>query len=115
MDKAIEEYLASVPADRQGLVEALHRLITALYPDAAVSMKYKMPTYEAGEGWVALANQKRYVSLYTCSAEHIETFKKKHPKVRTGTACINLRATDPLPVDDLKAVIRHAIDHPKGR
>ena len=73
-----------------------------------------MPTYQVGDGWVALANQKNYVSLYTCGYHHIAAFREKHPKIKTGKACINFRPGDELPLQDLKAVVKHAITHPKG-
>ena len=40
--------------------------------------------------------------------------KKKHPKYKTGKGCINFREKDEIPEKDVKAVIRHAILHPKG-
>jgi len=113
MDKSVERYLADIPDDRRDVIDALHRLIVDLFPQATVDMKHRMPTYSVGEGWVALANQKRYVSLYTCGAHHLVRFKAKHPKIKTGTGCINLKPADPLPLDDLSEVIRHAIEHPK--
>lgn len=76
--------------------------------------KYRMPTYQYGEGWVAIANQKNYISLYTCGYHHIESFKQKHPGIKTGKGCINFKDKDSLPIQDLKAVVRHAINHPKG-
>ncbi len=78
-------------------------------------MHYKMPTYRASKGWIAIAYQKHYVSLYTCSPAHLESFKAHHPGIKTGKGCINLRDTDPFPIDDLAGVIRHAIEQPKGQ
>ena len=78
------EYLDAVPADRKPLVERLHGLILDLFPEADVDLSYRMPTYRFGDGWVALANQKRYVSLYTCGAHHLVEFKKAYPGIKTG-------------------------------
>jgi len=39
-----------------------------------------------GDGWVAIANQKHYVSLYTCGYHHIERFKQRCPRIKTGKA-----------------------------
>jgi uncharacterized protein YdhG (YjbR/CyaY superfamily) len=114
MDKDVKAYFNSVPPSRAELVNELHELIVKLFPDSIVDMKYKMPTYHVGDGWVAIANQKNYVSLYTCSAAHIGDFKEKHPKYKTGKGCINFRERDQLPLEDLKGVIEHAIRHPKG-
>jgi uncharacterized protein YdhG (YjbR/CyaY superfamily) len=113
MRKDVEHYFDAVPEDRKHLVDTLHSLIVGLYPQAAIDMSYRMPTYKAGDGWVALANQKRYVSLYTCGAHHIADFKKRYPSIKTGKGCINLKPADPVPEAALKKVIRHAIEHPK--
>ena len=114
MINSIEGYFASVPENRKSKIEALHKLITELFPQASVEMKYKMPTYRVDEGWVAIANQKNYISLYTCGYHHIERFKEKYPKIKTGKGCINFRDRDTLPLKDISDVVKHAINHPKG-
>lgn len=76
------------------------------------TIKYR-PTSYAG-GWVAIANQKNYVSLYTCSALHLVTFKAAYPGYKTGKGCINFRANDEIPMAAIENVIRHAIEHPKA-
>jgi uncharacterized protein YdhG (YjbR/CyaY superfamily) len=72
-----------------------------------------MPTYRIGEGWVAIANQKHHVSLYTCGYHHIEAFRKAHPRIKTGKGCINFRDRDELPTEDIRQVVQHAIRQPK--
>ena len=106
----LKTYLAQIPEERKPRFENLRKLIISLYPQAEESMRYKMPTYEYGEGWVALANQKSYISLYTCSAEHITDFKARHPKIKTGKGCINFKNSDEIPEQDLKAVIKNAME-----
>lgn len=113
MDSELENYIRSVPANRSERFNMLHSLILELYPDAVVSMSYKMPTYKMGSGWVALANQKNYISLYTCGYHHIESFKEKYPEFKTGKGCINFRDKDELPVEGIKQVVMHAIERPK--
>ena len=109
----IKQYFSKVPESRRRRLELLHELIIQLFPDIVVNMQYKMPTYRVGDGWVAVANQKNYISLYTCGYHHIEEFKTKHPKIKTGKGCINFKDSDDLPLEDLKAVVTHAINHPK--
>lgn len=60
-------------------------------------MQYKMPTCRHGEGWVAIANQKNYISPYTCSADHLEELRRTHPGIKTGKGCINFRVKDKIP------------------
>ena len=114
MDEDVKRYFADVPENRKPLVERLHGLIVGLYPSAAIDLSYRMPTYKVGEGWVALANQKRYVSLYTCGAHHLAEFKKTYPAVKTGTGCINFKLSDEVADEAIEQVIEHAIEHPKG-
>ena len=109
----VAAYLDAVPAERRALVDALHALILEAFPDASVDMSYRMPTYRVGEGWVAIANQKRYVSLYTCGAHHLVEFRAEHPRIRTGKGCINFSPREPLPLEAIGRVVRHAIAHPK--
>lgn len=113
MNPEVKDYMASVPDSRRTRVNALHDLVMEMFPNARLDMKYRMPTYRSGEGWVAIANQKNYVSLYTCGYHHIEGFRKKNPGIKTGKGCINFRDRDELPIDDIRQVIDHAINRPK--
>lgn len=114
MNAEIEQYLQPLPIERVTTLRSIIDLILRLYPDAEASMKYKMPTFSVGDGWVAVANQKHYISLYTCDYSHIKAFKEKHPKIKTGKGCINFKPSAELPVGDIELVIKHAIEHPKG-
>jgi uncharacterized protein YdhG (YjbR/CyaY superfamily) len=114
MYKEVETYLASASEQRRGRLEILHNLIIGQFPEAVVDMEYRMPTYHVANGWVAIANQKNYISLYTCGYHHIEAFKRKHPDIKTGKGCINFKDKDELPVGEIAAVVKHAIEHPKG-
>jgi uncharacterized protein YdhG (YjbR/CyaY superfamily) len=109
---AVQAYFNALPADRKPLAEQLHGIILALFPEVTVDLSYRMPTYRVGKGWVALANQKHYVSLYTCSTHHLTWFRKRHPEIRTGKGCINFRPDVDLPVGAVEQVIRHAIEQP---
>jgi len=110
----VNHYFAAAPGEHVEMLSKLHNMIMVLYPDAVVDMTYRMPTYKFKSGWVALANQKHYVSLYTCGSHHIAEFKERYPDIKTGKGCINFKRSDRIPVTALKKVIRHAIQHPKA-
>lgn len=111
----VESYIELVPVDRIERFKALHDLILELYPHVKVDMSYKMPTYQVDSGWVALANQKNYISLYTCGYHHIKEFKASHAGIKTGKGCINFKDSDDIPTDDVRKVIIHAIENPKQK
>jgi len=110
MTKDVQRYINALPKDRKALFNKLQALILSAYPKAEVTIWWGMPTYKAKSGWVALANQKNYVSLYTNNASHIADFKSKCPAIKTGKACVNFRPSDLVPAAALKQVIRHAIN-----
>ncbi|MEW8627336.1 MAG: DUF1801 domain-containing protein [Candidatus Thiodiazotropha sp.] len=114
MAQTVDGYFSDLPEARRTRITLLHEMIINEYPDVVIDMHYRMPTYRLGEGWIALANQKNYISLYTCSADHIELFKIQHPTIKTGKGCINFRDRDPLPIEDLVLVVQHAMSRPKG-
>lgn len=112
--ESLDDYLARVPDRRSERFAALRELVRSLYPDARESMRYKIPTYEREQGgWVALANQKQYISFYTCSPEHIAPFKSLYPDIKTGKGCINFRDRDEFAIEDLAPVIRSAMEQVK--
>ena len=115
MDASIQDYFDRVPEARREKVDRLHSLILKCFPEATVDMRYKMPTYTYGDGWVAIANQKSYVSLYTCSAEHLKEFRNAHPGIKTGKGCINFRMKDEIPDAAVQQVVEHAMLHPIGK
>lgn len=107
----LQDYLAQLSGVRSERINQLRNLILKLYPDAIESMRYKMPTYEFESGWVAIANQKHYVSLYTCGEQHLAEFKSKYPTIKTGKGCINFRDSITIPYDDLEQVITSAMNY----
>jgi uncharacterized protein YdhG (YjbR/CyaY superfamily) len=104
---AIERYIASRPPRCKGRAQALHALVLSLYPSMETNMKYKMPTYTLGDNWFAFGHQKSHFSVYTCSADKIAIFKRKHPEIRSG--CLNFWDNDDFPIVDLKSIIRAAL------
>ncbi len=105
----IGAYLATLAPLRQARGEALDASIRELAPDAAVDMSHRMPTYRLGEHFIAWANQKPCLSVYTCSAGRSAAFRAKWPKIKAGVGCVNFKDGDPFPVDDLRTLVRDAL------
>ena len=106
---AIARYLSRLSEARRGRAAALHGLIRRLFPQAAVSMDYRMPTYRLGGEFVAWASQKRHLALFTCSDERIAGFRARHPAVDAGKGCLRFRDGERLPLRDLARVVRNAL------
>jgi uncharacterized protein YdhG (YjbR/CyaY superfamily) len=107
--QAIVRYLAQLPEARRERALALHGLILSLFPQAAVSLGTRMPTYRLGEQFVAWASTKRHLALYTCSAERIAGFRARHPEIEAGAGCLRFRDSERLPLADLAQVVKNAL------
>ncbi|MBL4701753.1 MAG: DUF1801 domain-containing protein [Phycisphaeraceae bacterium] len=103
-------YLANIPVSRRQRFDQIRHLIEMAYPDATLEMQYHMPTFHNDvKGWCALANQKHYISLYTCGEKNIAAFKLNHPTIKMGKGCIKFKDSDELPLTELLQVIHNAM------
>lgn len=103
------DYIATLPQERRKRSKAIHRLARKLFPNAACDFSYQMPTYHVDGQFFAWKSQTHSLSVYTCSAERIAAFMKKHPEIPHGVGCINFRDHDPFPPHDLATVIQNAL------
>jgi len=101
----IQEYIDAVPEARKEKLISLIELIRSACPNAKESIQYKMPMFTHGQNWIAVANQKNYISLYTCNADSIKPFKVKNPNIKTGKGCINFTDSGKIPRQDVEQLI----------
>jgi uncharacterized protein YdhG (YjbR/CyaY superfamily) len=105
----LRAYYAAVPPGRRVRLLRLEALVRRVFPDAALTFRYKMPTFERAGRWMSIANQKQYISVRTCGEEAIARFIAKHPGIRHGRGCLNLRDEDVIPWKDMGVVVRAAL------
>jgi len=105
----IKTYIGALPAQRRLRIEELHALVLEVAPDANVSMKYKMPTYENAGNWLALASQKTYISVYTCCPDLIQPYLDEHPKTSHGKGCLRFRDSHPLDYAVMRQIFAAAL------
>jgi uncharacterized protein YdhG (YjbR/CyaY superfamily) len=113
VNKEVKRFFDGVPKDRRPLVMQLHEMILTLYPETEPVLWYRMPTYRARAGWVALGYWKGGASIYTSCPQHVAEFKAKHPTFKTGKGSIQFKAGDPLPLPALKQFIKNVMEKPK--
>ncbi len=125
--ESVEEYLASVPKDRQEDILFLHKFIKKTAPKLKVHFAYNMLGYGSFPyrnhkkklvSWptVSLANQKNYISLYICAVENgeyiAEKNKKELGKVSVGRSCIRFKKVKDVNLPALKKVLLLAQKNP---
>ncbi len=107
--QTVTSYLGTLAEERRERGEVIHRLVKKHFPKATCDYSYLMPTYHLCEHFFAWKSQKNYLSVYTCSAERISAFTKKHPEIPHGAGCINSRDRDPFPLRNLASAFKNAL------
>jgi hypothetical protein len=116
----VREYLDALPDDRRAVVSAVRDVVVRNLPDGYVEsvgfgmLCYGIPlerypsTYNKQPlGYVALAAQKNYYSLYlTCAymdaartRSLADEFEKAGKKLDMGKSCVRFKKLDDLPLD----------------
>ncbi|MGO1053152.1 iron chaperone [Crossiella sp. CA198] len=122
----VEEYLAELPADRREIVAAVREVVLANLPEGyAEGMDFGMicwhiplsrypKTYNGHPlGYVALASQKQYLSLYLMgiygAADGAEEFRARFEatgrKLNMGKSCVRFKKLTDLPLDLIGEVV----------
>jgi uncharacterized protein YdhG (YjbR/CyaY superfamily) len=111
VDEAVRQYIDAIPAGHRPLFGRLHRLILAAYPDAAVVLSYKMPTYKVGRCRLHLGAWKHGISIYGWKQGGDAGFTSRHPGLRTSTGTIRLRPEDAaaIPDEEFRDLVRSAL------
>ena len=106
-----EQYLAGLPADRRGAVERVWGVVRENVGRGYTErVGPKFLTFQAGdEQYVALANQKNYVSLYLMPLYVFPELKRKLDdsgrKLKCGKSCINFKRAEELPLDIIAEIV----------
>ncbi len=122
----VDEYLDELPPERRETVTAMRELILKNLPEGyeetmyfgmigyVVPLEVQPDTYNGQPlGYIALASQKNYVSLYLMSVYgHKETqewflnaYKASGKKLNMGKSCVRFKKVDDLPLDVIAEVV----------
>jgi hypothetical protein len=123
-----EHYLASLPAERQAAMLALHAAIRKAVPKLTYEImtgmgspligygKYRYKSSSGREGdWflIGLCAGKSNYSLHICAADKggylVEQNAAKLGKVKTGRSCINFKKLEDLKLGAAMALVKQAV------
>jgi uncharacterized protein YdhG (YjbR/CyaY superfamily) len=112
VDEAVQGYIDAIAPEYRPLFDRIHRLILAAYPDAAVVLSYRIPTYKVGSRRLYVGAWKHGVSLYGWPQERGGDFTSRHPALKTSKGTIQLRPEDAvgIPDDELRDLVRAALE-----
>jgi hypothetical protein len=107
-----EQYLESLPAARRTEIERVWGLVREHIPAGYTEeIGAKFLSFKAGADWyVALANQKNYISLYLIPLYVFPEMKAKFDaaaskKLKCGKSCINFQRAEELPLEVLGEIV----------
>ena len=107
-----EEYLDSLPAARRPEIERVWGLVReSISGGFTEETGAKFLSFKAGADWyVALANQKNYISLYLIPLYVFPEMKAKFDdaaskKLKCGKSCINFQRAEELPLEVIGEIV----------
>jgi uncharacterized protein YdhG (YjbR/CyaY superfamily) len=126
LDK-VKDFLAALPEDRRAVLTRVHEVIRTAAPELEPAVAgnmigygpfhYRYASGREGDTYVvALASQKRHVSLYLNAvvdgAYVAEANADRLGKVSVGKSCIRFKALDDLDLAVVAELVRTAAQHP---
>jgi hypothetical protein len=118
-----EDYIAGLEEPRRGEIERLHELIRETVPELEPHVASGMLGYgryhyryasgrEGDASLIALASQKRYISLYVLCVDDgaylAERYVERLPKASIGKSCVRFKRTDDVDLDVLRDLVAGA-------
>ncbi len=108
--RTVDEYLASVPADRRAALERLRAQIHDAAPDATEEMAYAMPAYRLrGRYLVGFGVTKDGCSFYT-GRQPLDAHAGELAGYRTWKGTVNFPVDRPLPPDLVARLVRMRVE-----
>lgn len=111
MSNPYDSFIAALPAERQAPIRQVWEMVRAAVPAGYTEhIGPKYLEFRAGtEMYVALANQKNYMSLHLVSVYVMPGLRERllaaAPTLKMGKGCLNFKRMEELPLDALADVI----------
>ena len=112
--KTVNEYLQEVPEERKAALKRLRELCLETLTGYEESMAYGMPSYApvGGEGEVAFASQKKYISLYILKQDVLDEFRDDLSGLSLGKGCIRYSKPEKIDFDIVRQLLRGTLESP---
>jgi uncharacterized protein YdhG (YjbR/CyaY superfamily) len=108
----IDDYIASLPEDVQGIVEEIRRRARRAAPEAEETISYNMPTLKVeGRGVIYFAAWKTHIAVYPVPQTDSELERELAP-YRAERSTLRFPLRKPIPYDLIEQVFaRHVVQH----
>jgi uncharacterized protein YdhG (YjbR/CyaY superfamily) len=112
MDEDVQRYVDHIAAEHRGLFDRFSGLIIAAYPDVAVRLSYKIPSYWRNRRKLYVGVWKHGLSVYGWPQGAEADFIARHPELKTSKGTIQIRPGDAEGISDaeLLELVHAALD-----
>ncbi len=104
---SVEEYMATLPAERRAVMQELRRVITAAAPEATETIAYQMPALRdhGGQFLVSYAAYKGHYSIFPASGAVVAALGADLAPFLSGKGTIRFPADRPVPLDLVTRIV----------
>lgn len=113
--KAIDDYLALVPADARATLETVRRRIQAAAPKATEKISYGIPTFYHQGNLVAFGAFKSHCSFFPMSMAVIKENQRDLKEYATSKGTIRFPIGEPLPAALIKKMVKARISQNEAK
>ncbi len=108
--KEVDGYLEAVESGpRRQVLERLRTVIHEAVPGLEETLDFRMPTFRKdGRVVCSLANQKQYMSLYTCGRKCLSAFDEELSHLNCGKCCVRFRKDSDLPSELAARIVKRS-------
>jgi uncharacterized protein YdhG (YjbR/CyaY superfamily) len=106
----IDNYLATLSADKRTALEKLRKVIQAAVPEAEECIAYGIPAFRwNGKSVAGFSASKDYCSYFPMSGSVVSALPEELKKYETSKGTIHFSASKPLPAALVKKLIKARI------
>jgi uncharacterized protein YdhG (YjbR/CyaY superfamily) len=113
--KTIDEYLASLSADKRAALEKLRKTIKAAAPKAEECISYQVPAFRQNGMLVAFGATANHCAFFLMSGSTVAAHKEELKGYDTSKGTIRFQADKPLPVALVRKLVKARIEENESR
>lgn len=107
----VDEYLATLPQDKQALLQSIRDSVKAAIPNIQEGISYQMPVFILDGGkLINFAAWKNHVGVYPLSGEALDNFKDELAGYVAEKGSVQFPNSQPLPLDLITRMVQFRID-----
>jgi uncharacterized protein YdhG (YjbR/CyaY superfamily) len=113
--KTIDDYLASLSADKRAALEKLRKTIKGAAPKAEECISYQLPAFRQNGMLVAFGATANHCAFFLMSGSTVEAHKEELKGYDTSKGTIRFQADKPLPVALVRKLVKARIEENESR